>query len=195
MTEGKVVEHPQSNNPTYKLSPRLQLEVCKLFATGFNSGYIQNWLSEEYNIDISRVALEKYRRRPKWRKKINSLVNKAERNLMKIPIAHKAHRLMILQKAINEALEWRLEKLVTYEGEVIQKIFKRNIGVISGLIKEARVELEGMAPLIDNSKHYYFDLQKVEDLRRNNDVKGLIDMFMETVNADVPSNNSGKSRI
>lgn len=138
-----------------KLSGREQIELCALLAVGYNSQRCVDIFNEEYGIEMSaqNVYLN-YQRNPRWKKLIARLTREAERNVMKHPLAKKINRLKLLQDAINEAFTWRLDKIhYDKNGNELSRVEKRNIGMIAQLIREARSEIEGDKPLIDQSKH------------------------------------------
>jgi len=66
---------------------------------------------------------------------------------MKHPLAKKENRLAILNKAINEAMTWRLDQIrYDKDGREVSRIEKRQVGTVASLVREARAEVEGEAP-------------------------------------------------
>ncbi len=154
-----------------RLSGREQVELCALLAVGYNSQRCSDIFSEEYGIEITASNIyQNYQRGVKWKKLIARLTREAERNVMKHPLAKKINRLNLLRDAINEAFTWRLDKIhYDKKGRELSRIEKRNIGMIAQLIREARTEVEGDKPLIDQSKHYYMNFGEfLKDAYRGN---------------------------
>ncbi len=155
-----------------KLSGREQVELCALLAVGYNSQRCVDIFDEEYGVTLSvQNIYQNYLKAPKWKKLIARLTREAERRIMKHPLAIKVNRLNLLRDAINEAFTWRLDKIhYDKDGNELSRIEKRNIGMIAQLIREARTEIEGDKPLIDQSRHFHFTNFKefVNDAYRNN---------------------------
>jgi len=143
------------NQETHKLSAKHKMFVCTLLATGFNPEYVVQELKDQYGIEVTRDNIrQNYQHSPRWKRKIRQIAAVYEKNLLKHPLANKTNRLNYLLTALTEALTWRTDKIITDEnGVVTQKIEKRQIRAIASLIREARIEIEGDTPLIDNSKH------------------------------------------
>jgi len=91
----------------------------------------------------------------KWQSYINRIRQMTIRRVAKIPIAEKANRLLRVQKLLDECMTWRLDKInYDKDGNELSKVMKRNIGAAAALLREAREEVEGPKPLIDQSQHY-----------------------------------------
>lgn len=135
-------EEPRGNGP--KLSADIQQYVCACLATGFCPEIVADKLKEEYGIEVTAINIRKnYQHGRKWKKVIEGYRKRFEKDILKEPLAIKANRLRWLQEGINEALRWRHDKSYYFEGQELDKIEKRNIGLIAGLIREARAEVEG----------------------------------------------------
>ena len=162
-----------------KLSASQKLKVCALIATGYNSERITNILEEEDGVTVTLQNIYRnYVTNPRWKKIIVRLKREADRQILQHPLALKVNRLNIIRDAINEAFTWRLDK-INYDkkGNELSRVEKRNIGMIANLIAEARKEVEGDKPLIDQSKHItqIFLSERLKEARtRTNDAR-LVD--------------------
>jgi len=141
----------------HKLSLKHQLFICASLVTGYSASVIVSLVQEKYGIKINRsVITNHYMAVPKWKKKTARMRTFYEAHYMKHPLASKLNRLNILQNAINEAMEWRLHKFESNEKGKTVRIEKRNINIVSGLVREARTEIEGEKKIginiTDNSK-------------------------------------------
>jgi len=155
-----------------KLSGREQVELCALLAVGYNPQRCADIFEEEHDIKITAHNVYKnYQRKPRWKKLIARLTRESERQLMKHPLAKKINRLKLLQDAVNEAFTWRLDRInYDKDGNELSRVEKRNIGMIAQLIREARIEVEGDKPFIDQSKHIIIVTQ-LHTLASNNGKK------------------------
>lgn len=140
-----------------KLSLKHQLFICASLVTGYSASVVVSLVHEKYGIKINKsVITNHYMVVPKWKKKIARMRTFYEAHYMKHPLASKLNRLNILQNAINEAMEWRLHKFESNEKGKTVRIEKRNINIVSGLVREARTEIEGEKKIginiTDNSK-------------------------------------------
>jgi len=155
-----------------KLSLEQQNEVAALAAVGYNAPNIREFIKEKYQITLNRVTLHKnYFKNKNWKAKIAKLREIADERLAKHALYPKVHRLDILLRAINEALEWRDDKLYFYEGEEAGRIKKRNVCLIAPLMREVRAEINPDGPLIDNSKKEYY-IKILHELAKDKDVPG-----------------------
>lgn len=156
-----------------KLSAELQLKVCALAAIGYNAQRITDILKEENGITVNRFGIyQNYITYPRYKKIITRMNREAEHKILKHPLALKLNRLQILRDAINEALTWRLDKInYDKDGRELSRIEKRNIGVIANLINEARREIEGDKPFIDQSTHITYNVmaEKMKEARSRRD--------------------------
>ena len=137
----------------HKLSAKDQLNLCSLLAVGYNSQRCADIFEEEYGIELSAQNIwENYIQVKKWQKIIKRMAREAERKVLSHPLAKKINRLNLLRDAVNEAFTWRLDKIhYDKNGTELSRVEKRNIGMIAALIREAREEIEGSKPLIDQS--------------------------------------------
>lgn len=156
----KVGRIKKSSDRTY------QFKICLWIALNKEDKQIQDLLRDRLNIDMSIQNInDNYRRAKKWRPIISYLRTRYLRNISRIPIAKKEYRVAMLQESLEEALTWHTKSVSQY-GRVEEK----KIGIIPSLIKEARIEIEGEKPLIDQSQHFHITNFKefVEDAYRHN---------------------------
>jgi len=141
-----------------KLSGKQRMFVCSLIAAGYNSTRIVQELKETFDIQVTIHNIwANYVSRKKWQPIIARFRDKFDKELIKHPLMSKTNRLNIVKEALGEAMTWRLDKVYyDKEGNEISRVEKRQLGAIAALIREARAEVEGDKPLIDNSKHYHF---------------------------------------
>ena len=126
-----------------------QFKICLWLALGKSDTQIIHLLRDKFNIEMSRQNVnENYRHGSKWIPIINYLRTRYLNNISRIPIANKAYRLQLLQEAGEDALTWHRKSINQY-GTVDEK----KIGIIASLVKEARTEVEGEKPLVDQSLH------------------------------------------
>jgi len=141
-----------------KLTAEQRYEIIPLIAEGYNAQRICDYLEDNYNITVTRQTIHRnYIRGEKWQKNILFIRKNIDKELAKHPLAQKAHRLNIIQEAINEAFTWRLDKInYSKNGKELSRIMKRNVGTVAQLVAEARKEVEGDKPLVDQSKHVHY---------------------------------------
>jgi hypothetical protein len=121
---------------------------------------IVDLIKDEFSIDFSCENIDiNYRYGKKWKPIIKYLRERYLKNISRIPIAHKHYRLSMLQEAIREALTWHT-KSINQWGTIQEK----KVGIIPQLLEQARIEVEGEKPLVDNSSHYYFTKLQGEKL-------------------------------
>lgn len=142
----------------HKLSANDQLHLCSLLAVGYNAQRCADIFEEEYGISITPENVwNNYIKVKRWQKIVKRLRRESERKVLAHALAKKINRLNLLQDAINEAFTWRLDKIhYDKDGNELSRVEKRNIGMVAQLIREARCEIEGEAPLVDQSKHNHF---------------------------------------
>lgn len=119
-------------------------------------------LQDEHKIDMSQENIDKnYRHAKRWQKIINYFRERYLKNISRIPIAHKHHRLTLLNEAAREALTWRTKSVNEY-GTVEEK----KIGILPAIISEARREVEGDKPSvkIENHEHYTLIVNQLHEL-------------------------------
>lgn len=141
-----------------KLTAEEQHFVCACLAGGMSAELISQELEEKHGKKVSRQNIHKnYASAPKWKAKIEKLSDKIDAQIAKHPIAKKANRLDFILAAINEAFVWRLDKIhFDKDGYEQAKVYKKNIGAVAGLIREARAEVEGEKGIeISNPVHIY----------------------------------------
>ena len=150
-----------------KLTVDQRWDVLTHLALGFPIPYIVDHLFDTYGVTITyQTIYQHYKNNPHFQGRIKSIRNIVQEKISGIPLATKRGRLEALQKAFNEAMTWRTDKLyVDKFGEVTGKVEKRMIGIISGLVNEARVEMGGP----DSDKDKGFDTVFIELIRKHND--------------------------
>ena len=84
----------------------------------------------------------------RWRQLIRRYQHMIERRMVEIPIARKAVRLAMLNQAARECLVFRTKSVGEFG--VVQEM---KIGVLPSILREARIEMEGDKPLVDQSQH------------------------------------------
>lgn len=130
----------------HKLTVSEQMKVLALIAGGYNASRIVDYLKDHCDKEVSRQNIqENYINNKEYAGRIKSIRNIIDKNLAAHPLASKTIRLNYLLEGLNEATTWRLDKLYhdKESGEILDKIEKKNIGVIPHLIREARTEIEG----------------------------------------------------
>ena len=130
--------------PVLRLNNKIKEEICQLIVEGYNNSVISEFILEQYEIPISRQCIhENYRNGRKWKKYITSLAAKPDSWKLH-PLAKKGNRLILLQDAINKSLEKTVRSRFGKFGEVTQTETEyKQVGNVSGLIREARAETEG----------------------------------------------------
>ncbi len=155
-----------------KLTPDQQNELCGLLAAGYNCERASDYFLETYGIKLSRQNIHKnYVKNKKWQAVINRLVGVIDQKIIEHPLAHKMNRLNIIQEALNESFTWRLDKVhFSKLGRKVSEVYKKNVGNVASLIREARIEIEGESLGIKgNVTHDHFFNQivkKAADRRR-----------------------------
>lgn len=125
-----------------------QFKICIWIALNKSTGQIIDLLRDKFKIEMSEQNIDQtYRAGKRWKPVINYLRIRYLRNISRIPIAHKAHRLALLDEAANEALSLRVKSI-----NELGTIMEKKIGVLPAIISEARREVEGEKPgtYIDN---------------------------------------------
>ena len=127
-----------------KLTADIRQYVCACLATGFCPEVVADKIEEEYGIKVAPIGIrQNYLQSPKWKKVIEGYRKRFEKDILKEPLALKANRLRWLQESLNEAMRWRHDKTYYFEGQELSKVQKRNVGLVAGIIREARAEVEG----------------------------------------------------
>lgn len=131
-----------------------QFKICLWIALNKTTTQIRDLLKDRYEIEMSHQNINnRYRKGKKWQPIITYLRTRYLRNISRIPIADKVHRLTLLNEAAEEALTYHTKSINEW-GTVEEK----KIGILPSLIKEARAEVEGDKPgvVIDQSKHTHY---------------------------------------
>jgi len=150
-----------------KLTANQRREVLSHLALGFGPTYISDHIFDTYGIKISPACISGYYKHSKaFKKHIKRYRALLHEKVADIPIATKAGRLKMLQKAYNEAMTWRTDKLYfDKDGGFNGKVEKRMIGIIASLVNEARVEMGGA----DSTEKQGFDTYFIELIRKHNE--------------------------
>jgi len=137
---------PKKNpNTNPKLSAEHKVKVISLLAGGWTCSRIVAYLDEECGVQCSVDNIyHNYKRNPKYKGRIKRIQNILDKNLAAHPLASKVNRLDLLLEAANEAMMWRLDKIhYDKEGNELDRVEKRNVGVIPKIVEQARKEIEG----------------------------------------------------
>lgn len=122
-----------------------QLKVIQWLIERRTYQEISDLVKEKFGKTIRRDAFYHYAHSKKWNKLIKRLRDRFEKNLLKIPIANKAHRLRFLQKVVDEGFKWSL-KNISKDGD---EIYELKLGAVVEAVREARKEIEGERPMVD----------------------------------------------
>lgn len=171
------------NHPNQKLKQKLtrdeQLQVCVWFAEMRDLGQIDELVQSRFGKKLSKVALWEYKRRPKWAKVISFLKERFKKNLASIPIANKEVRLKRLERIYELSLTPSLKSR-----DQFGNIYEIKLGNAAQVLREARVEMEGEKPLVDNSTHTHTTLiqvmQKAAEQKKEKEEMGARDNLLET---------------
>lgn len=117
-------------------------------------------LWERYKIKTSRKAVWRFSKSKKWKSLLIIMRKKFENRVYASACANQTDRLAILQRVIDESFKWTL-KSVSKEG---QEIYELNLGPAVAAVKQAKVEMEGVEPLVKIEKHYHFSNIKTKEL-------------------------------
>jgi len=110
---------PHPKTPRKAEDRAYQVHICTCLALKMTSPQIQRELEDNFGITMSRQNInDNYRYSRKWRPVIARFERKYLNRISHIPIASKAYRLAVLQKAYSDANDW-VVKAVTKSGEVI----------------------------------------------------------------------------
>ena len=142
-----------------RLTREEQIKVVQWLVELKSAGQISELIKNEFKKDISRQNVWKYSASRKWRPIVERLRKRFERNICKLPIANKAHRLRLLQKVVDEGLTWSL-KNITKDGD---EVYELKLGAVTEAIKAAREELEphqkGAIIIGDGAKIIFQDIK------------------------------------
>lgn len=137
-----------------KLNAETQDKIIEYLASGFSSRVIAAILKEEDQIEISQRSICNYNA-GEWKKRVQALREKMDEKVADHALASKKVRLNWLQRAANECMEWRLDKIhFDKDGNELARVQKRQANVIPAIIREARQEIEGES----NSQNAGFNL-------------------------------------
>ena len=137
---------------TGKFTVRQRRQICLWFAENSAPSRVATLCEETWGIRADPHKLhENYTGSTaplRWRRLIRRYEELIERRMAEIPIAKKAVRLAMLNQAARECLVLRTRQVGEFG--VIQEM---KIGVLPAIIREARIEMEGDKPLVDQSQH------------------------------------------
>ncbi len=171
-----MLEHQPLTNKNNKglelgnhLTREEQTQVIIWCVELYTNQEIADMVFEKFEKKISRQGVWFYRRSKKWNKIIKRLRTEFERNLCKIPCANKADRLKYLQQVIKAGFKYAIKKVYYNEAtETTETTYEMDIRSVTQALREARREIEGDKPLIDNSKHYHLKtIQQLHELANN----------------------------
>jgi len=147
-----------------KLTADQKVEVLSYLALGFKPQFIADHIFDTYGIEVTRDNIyQNYSKNPHYKKCIKRLRKIQEERIADIPLATKRGRLAALQKAFNEAMTWRTDKLYfDKDGGFNGKVEKRMIGIIASLVNEARIEMGGIpsAGATGSAEVFFIELLK-----------------------------------
>ena len=168
-----------------KLSAKQKVKVLSLIAGGWTSVRIVEYLKEEYDIVVSRPNIHtNYIKNPKYRGRIRRIRNIIEKNLAAHPLSSKTNRLNLLLEAANEAMTWRLDKIVyDKNGNELSRIEKRNMGIIPKIVEEARKEVEGDVHTTEHGSLIVNFINLIEEINVNKGL-GQLDRLKGSVDTD-----------
>jgi hypothetical protein len=129
-----------------KLKGQHRWDICVMLAMGYTAPLIVQELREKYGIEISQMNIyHNYLQTARYKKIIAEIRRRSIERAAQHPLYSKYTRLEILLTAINYALRYSTDKLYfDKDGVLVGKTEKNNLSVISGLIEQARVEVEGL---------------------------------------------------
>jgi len=128
-----------------------QFQLCMWIAMGFNNPQILDLLWDKFEIKMDASNIDhNYRTGKKWMPVVKYLKTRYLKNISRIPIADKAHRLAKLDYIVQEALTWRTKSRSAYG-----TVKELKTGVAVQAIESARKEIEGDKAVninVDNRK-------------------------------------------
>ena len=140
--------------PKQFLDRAYQFKICLYLALYKDTFQIIDLIKDEFGIEFSNANIDKnYRYGKKWQPIIRYLRTRYLKNISRIPIANKHYRLSALQESLREALTWHT-KSINQWGTIQEK----KIGIIPQILEQARIEVEGNKPLIDQSQHKHITI-------------------------------------
>jgi hypothetical protein len=133
----KRIGNKFAENGVDKLNKEQRIQLANWFVEKYSTTEISELIKEKYNIKVTRQNVWAYSQRPKWKKLINRLRNRFEKNILKLPLTNKSER---------------IKELVRLYREETNKRDKRSI------LCQIQEEIEGKRGVInnfDNSTHNY----------------------------------------
>lgn len=171
-------ERKKVESAEHRLTHNEKLRVLQWFVELRSNYEISDLIKQHFGKSITPRAVWSYRYAKKWKPIIARLRKQFEKAILKIPIANKVDRLRYLQTIVREGLKWSL-KSISKDGT---EIYELKLGAVAQAVKEARIEMEGEKPLIDNSKHRHYYNIKVGDLKEKSD-SDIVDIVLGRANA------------
>ena len=135
-----------------RLTREQQLRVIQWCVELKSNQEIKDLIKQNFDKDIARMSVWRYRSCPKWRPLIKRLRERFEKEIAKIPIANKVDRVRYLQRVVKEGLKWSL-KTINAQGD---HIYELKLGAVTQALKEVRVEMEGDKPLVNIERHTHY---------------------------------------
>lgn len=128
-----------------KLAHEHQSFICSCLASGANPAVTAAMVEDQYGIKITRQNIAKtYLHNPYWVSRIRRMRTLFDKKVIQHPLMSKQARLNVILTGINEALTWRLDKIVYDKSKKESiRIMKRNLSSLGSLVNTARVEAEG----------------------------------------------------
>ena len=140
--EQKKEQKKRSGNPKHKLTKDQQDYVLRELAAGFSASMIVDDLERVYGVTVTRQAVNFYRT-GRWKEIVKNVRKILDEKLAEHPLASKEARLDWLYRAAQEASQFRVDKVYFKKDGTRVVIKKANIGEIKGIMREARIEMEG----------------------------------------------------
>lgn len=179
----------KTGRPRSNIDRSYQVKICLWLAMNKTDRQIQDLLKDRHDIEMSIQNInDNYRRSQRWKPVISYFKNRYLKNISRIPIANKAHRLALLNEASEEALTFHTKSINEF-GEVLEK----RIGILPALIAEARKEVEGEKPQVE--QHFHLSLARAHELAKGNGSTEKRSSLISSLNAEntdgEPENGNG----
>ncbi len=131
----------------YKISPQNKEEICRMLATGLSTTVVAQEMQRRFGIYITRQTIhETYVKGPKNKRMIDRLRKELDSQLADHPAKSQRIRLDLIMIALNKSLE------------------NNNLKNFASLMRVLQIEVDGLAPLVDNSTHYHYTKMSDEKL-------------------------------
>lgn len=131
----------------YKITVEHEKLICKLLATGLSTTVVSQEVQKQFGVYISRQTIHaNYVKGGRNKRQIDRLRKELDAQLMSHPAKSQRIRLDLILIAINKSLE------------------NNNLKSFASLMRVLQIEVDGLAPLIDNSTHYHYTKMSDEKL-------------------------------